>query len=111
MSQKLAPDIAEKLGFRQLEIIRVQTRAAQKDIQDDDRDRGVQRRFDNQRGSMRVDGDVKGFRVIALDDLYGSGATMAEAARALREAGAGEVLGLTMTKQRLYEGVRLATLD
>lgn len=111
LSQSQAPDIAEQLDFGQLEIIRLQTHAPQKDIQDDDRPRGVKRRFDNQRGSMRVDCDSKGFSVIALDDLYGSGGTMAEAARALREAGAREVLGLTMTKQRLYEGVRLVTAD
>jgi len=60
---------------------------------------------------MRVDDDVSGVGVVAIDDLDGSGASMREAARALRDAGAKEVVGLTVTKQRLYEGVRLATLD
>jgi len=111
LSQRLAPDIADDLGVREVEIIRVETRPAQKEIQDDNRARGVERRFQNQRGFMRVDDDVNGISVVALDDLYGSGGTMAEAARALKETGAVEVLGLTMTKQRLFEGVRLATQD
>jgi predicted amidophosphoribosyltransferase len=103
--------VAARLGIRPVEIRRVSTRLPQKDIVDEDRQKGVQRRIANQEGSMRVDDDVSGVGVVAIDDLYGSGASMREAARALRDAGAKEVVGLTVTKQRLYEGVRLATLD
>ena len=87
------------------------TRPPQKDIVDDDRKKGVERRIANQKDSMAVADDVDGMSVVVIDDLYGSGGSMLEAARALRDAGAAEVLGLTVTKQRLYEGVRLATLD
>jgi predicted amidophosphoribosyltransferase len=60
---------------------------------------------------MVVSEELVGQRVIIIDDLYGSGGTMQEAGRALRAAGASEVLGLAVTKQRLYEGVSLATQD
>jgi len=103
--------VAARLGIKSVEIRRVSTRLPQKDIVDEDRQKGVERRIANQEGSMRVEDDVTGASVIAIDDLYGSGASMLEAARALRDARAKEVVGLTVTKQHLYEGVRLATLD
>lgn len=111
LCQSLVAPIANECGFQTGEIVKVTTTAEQKEIIDEDRKSGVERRFANQSGSMRVDDDITGLAVVALDDLYGSGGTMAEAARALREAGAAEVLGLAVTKQRLYEGVRLATQD
>ncbi len=111
LCQRLVAPIANESGFQTVGIVKATTTAEQKEIIDEDRERGVGRRFDNQRGTMRVDDDVTGLTVVVLDDLYGSGGSMAEAARALREAGAAEVLGLAVTKQRLYEGVRLVTLD
>lgn len=111
LCQRLMAPIANDCGFRAVDIHKVTSTAEQKEIIDEDRKRGVERRFDNQRQSMRVDHDIAGLKVVLLDDLYGSGGSMAEAARALRGAGAAEVLGLAVTKQRLYEGVRLATQD
>lgn len=42
----------------------------------------------NLSGAMRARFDLSGRRVIVLDDVITTGATLAEAARALREAGA-----------------------
>lgn len=111
LCQRLVADIASELELRQVPIARVTTTQPQKDIADDDRKKGVERRFANQEGTMRVDHDVAGLSVVVVDDLYGSGGSMHQAALVLRGAQAREVLGLTVTKQRLYEGVRLATLD
>lgn len=111
LCQSVAADLAAQLERGLIEIVRVSTRPPQKDIVDEDRKKGVERRIENQEGSMRVDDNVGGLSVVVLDDLYGSGGSMREAARVLRDSGAKEVLGLTVTKQRLYEGVRLATLD
>ncbi len=111
LCQTVAADLATQLGLACIEIVRVSSRPPQKDIVDEDRKKGVERRIANQEGSMRVDDNVGGLSVVVLDDLYGSGGSMREAARVLRDSGAKEVLGLTVTKQHLYEGVRLATLD
>jgi hypothetical protein len=111
LSQSVGAELAAQLGLTWIEIIRVSSRPPQKDIVDEDRKKGVERRIANQEDSMGVDDDVAGLSVVVMDDLYGSGASMREAARVLRDSGAKEVLGLTVTKQRLYEGVRLATLD
>ena len=45
-------------------------------------------------------GAIKGKRVLLIDDLYRSGATLATATQALRQAGASYVGVLTMTKTR-----------
>jgi hypothetical protein len=111
LSQQVVSQVATQLGRALVGVIRVSTRPPQKDIVDDDRKKGVERRIANQKDSMAIEDDVAGRSIVVIDDLYGSGASMREAARALRDAGAAEVLGLTVTKQRLYEGVRLATLD
>lgn len=109
LAGRLVKQLTETLGIRRVEIIRASNRPPQKGIIDEDRQAGVRKRLANQRGSMRVDDHLDGAAVIVVDDLYGSGATMEEAARALKEAGAREVLGLTATKQRLYGGVRLGS--
>lgn len=111
LCQIVGAEVAAQLELTWIEIVRVSSRPPQKDIVDEDRKKGVERRTANQEGSMGVDDDVAGLSVVVVDDLYGSGGSMREAARALRHSGAKEVLGLTVTKQRLYEGVRLATLD
>lgn len=111
LCQRLLAEVGSQLGLQQVQIVRVTTTQPQKEIADDDRRKGVERRFANQEGTMRVNHDLAGSSAVVLDDLYGSGASMHEAARVLRQAGAAEVLGLTVTKQRLYQGVRLATLD
>jgi ComF family protein len=59
--------------------------AAQKLLSVEDRDR-------NLRGAFRVRVPVAGHRILLVDDVVTSGATLREAARALREAGA-EVVG------------------
>ena len=45
-------------------------------------------------------GLFRGRRVLLVDDVYTTGSTMNEAARTLRLAGAGEVLGITLARKR-----------
>ena len=54
--------------------------------------------YNNVAGKCSVAMDLRGQTVIALDDIYGSGATMTDLIRAARTAGAQTVLGLTATK-------------
>lgn len=108
LSGRLVRQVADALQLRRVEISRFQSKTPQKDIVDDDRRLGVKKRLTNQKNSMLVDDDIDGLTITVVDDLYGSGGTIQEAARALKEAGAQEVLSLCITKQRLFEGVSLS---
>ncbi len=48
----------------------------------------------------RPDVDVKGKRIVLVDDIVTSGATLAECAACLRDAGAGSVAALTFARAR-----------
>lgn len=50
-------------------------------------------------GKYRFDGDLSGKRVLVLDDVYTSGRTMHDAARAVREAGAAVVSGVVYARR------------
>ncbi len=52
----------------------------------------------NVAGAFGVKGDVRGKRVLVVDDLYNSGATMEEVARVLKAHGAKQVNVLTLTR-------------
>jgi predicted amidophosphoribosyltransferase len=51
----------------------------------------------NVRGAFAVQGQVRGKRLLILDDLYDSGATLEEAARILKLAGATRLCVLALT--------------
>ena len=52
----------------------------------------------NVAGAFRVRAGVRGQRLLVLDDLYDSGATLREVVRALKDAGAQRVSVLTVTR-------------
>ncbi len=52
----------------------------------------------NVAGAFAVQGSVRGKRLLVLDDLYDSGATLEEVARVLRLAGASKLRVLTLTR-------------
>jgi HEAT repeat protein len=52
----------------------------------------------NVAGAFKVQGDVRGKRLLLVDDLYDSGATLEEVTRVLRQAGAARVCVLTLTR-------------
>ena len=52
----------------------------------------------NVAGAFALRGTVRGQRVILLDDLYDSGATLEEAARVLSRGSVGAIVVLTLTK-------------
>jgi len=55
-------------------------------------------------GAFAVRRDVRGQRLLLLDDLYDSGATLEEVSRVLRAAGAAAVCVLTLTRTIHSEG-------
>ncbi len=52
----------------------------------------------NVAGAFAVDGQVRGKRVLVIDDLFDSGATLEEVARVLQRAGAAGLCVLTLTR-------------
>lgn len=56
-------------------------------------------RLENVRGIFEVTGDVKGRNVLLVDDVFTSGATMWEATKMLKQAGAKFVWGLVLARR------------
>ena len=85
---------------------RVRPIPSQKDY--DDSEPGKSRE-ELQAASVVVDEDLEGMTIVAIDDLYESGGTLNEVARACRDSGARAVLGLAMTKTAKYtQGMDIA---
>lgn len=64
---------------------------------------GIEEKLASIAGAVAADpATFRGQHVMIVDDLLGSGATMREAARAIRAAGADQVFGLAMAKTRMH---------
>jgi ComF family protein len=54
--------------------------------------------------AVKPDRDVKGMRIVLIDDVFTTGATVGECARVLRRAGARQVDVLTLARMVRQEG-------
>ncbi|TPW77205.1 ComF family protein [Schumannella soli] len=93
--------LASRAGLRTRSLLRVAARSArQKQL-------GVDARAENLRGAMRATTRLDGRRLVLVDDVVTTGATLLEAARAVREAG-GEVVGaiVVASTPKLFRGSR-----
>ena len=91
-SALLAEHIGRELGMRvEPALWRVQTRRPQTGLPASERRK-------NLIGCMEAGEAVRGRRVLLIDDVYTTGATITEAARALRKAGAGSVSVFTAAR-------------
>ena len=90
----LAQALAAQLSIPALTGVLVKTRATrlQKDMT------ALAQKQANVVGAFVLKGDVRGKRLILVDDLYDSGATLAEATRVLTRGGATSLIVLTLTK-------------
>jgi len=81
-STLLAEHMAKTLGMPVREALsRTQRRAPQRGLNAEERKKNLE-------GCMLADESVRGKRILLIDDVYTTGATVREAARALRAAGA-----------------------
>ena len=55
-------------------------------------------RLENVKSAFEVEGDVSGLRILLFDDVMTTGATLRECAKALKKAGAKEVLALALAR-------------
>ncbi|MBI4758365.1 MAG: helix-turn-helix domain-containing protein, partial [Chloroflexi bacterium] len=89
--------LAEALGWR-LErpvwpvLVKTRRTAPQKEL------RTLAQKRANVASAFAVQSDVRGKRLLILDDLYDSGATLEELSRVLRQAGAARLCVLTLTR-------------
>jgi ComF family protein len=72
-------------GFRATPVLRLRSARKQQAL-------GAEERAANRTGSMRARRELAGIRVVVIDDVMTTGATLAEAVRAIRDAG-GDVVG------------------
>jgi len=90
-----AADLARHLGLPTVSAVRrVRATATQTSLPGAQRHRNVRAAFAPAR---RID-RVRGRRVLLVDDVSTTGATLEACARVLKEAGAGEVLALTAAR-------------
>ncbi len=90
----LAEPLAAQLGIPALKDTLVKTRATkpQKEL------RALAQKQANVAGAFALKGSVRGKKLLLVDDLYDSGATLSEAARVLARGGATSLVVLTLTK-------------
>ncbi len=91
---ELAAALGQRLGLPVLKGALVKTRATQpqKDMHT------LAQKQANVAGAFAAQEVVRGKKLLVLDDLYDSGATLAEVTRTLQGAGASKVVVLTLTK-------------
>lgn len=87
-----------------LELGLVRALATRDTAQQNDAPQGASQREmrDNVADSMRFGDEVHGERVLIVDDVLGSGQTLREMGRALRQAGAHEVMAVCMAKDAKF---------
>lgn len=92
-SALLAEVVGRRLGWPVVDVLRrTRETAPQTGLEAEDRRRNVA-------GAFEADGGVRGRRVVLVDDVATTGATLAEAGAALRRAGAAAVIPLVAARQ------------
>ena len=91
---QLAKSLAAQLKIPALTDILIKTRATQPQKEMT----SLAQKQANVAGAFAVRGSVRGQRVLLIDDLYDSGATLSEAARVLARGGVASLIVLALTK-------------
>ncbi len=96
---KWAQEIARNRGWRRISSYKTRVTGPQKDWNEGENETDLTNRIAHSVGVSEITG---GERVLILDDTIRSGGTLKEIARALREAGAREVYGLSVAKDAKF---------
>ncbi len=89
-SELLAKGLSEKVGIDLVELLE-KTRETKQQV-----GLNFRERQENLRGCFKCNAKIKGKTVLVIDDVCTTGATLSEAAKALKRAGAKEVITLTV---------------
>lgn len=96
----LATELGRLIDVETREILcRTRDTAPQVELGREDRAKNVRGAFALDASSRRLDGNWKGARILLIDDVFTTGATLGEAAKTLKKAGAGEICALTLGRQ------------
>ncbi|MCX7678218.1 MAG: ComF family protein [Spirochaetes bacterium] len=99
-SELVAKDVAQKIRKSYVPLLKeVRVWKTQKDLNYVDR-------FLNVLGRFAVEGKLAGERILLIDDVYTTGATLNECARLLKNAGAGKVFGIAFAKKALHDDLQ-----
>lgn len=90
-SQKIARAVAETsgIGYSETALVKVRNNSRQSRLSSAER-------FANVKGVYAASEEVRGKRIIVVDDIYTSGATLEECAAEMKRRGASEVIGATL---------------
>lgn len=95
----LAQELGRLIGVETREILwRTRDTVPQVGLGRDERAKNVRGAFAIQSDSRRAKADWKGARLLLIDDVFTTGATLGEAAKVLQRAGGGEICALTLTR-------------
>lgn len=91
-SQKIAKAVADTvgIGYSELALVKVRNNSRQSKLSSAER-------FANVKGVYAASEEVRGKRIVLIDDIYTSGATLEECAAEMKRHGAVEVVGVTLS--------------
>ena len=99
VARSCAERVSQVLGSKLLVVAKVRDTGQQKNVDEQADEEDARVRVLN---SIQVDSELISGRVLVIDDTMRSGGTTLEMARALRSAGADEVLGLSICKDAKF---------
>ena len=96
----LAQELGRLLGVETRELLsRTRDTPPQVDLGRDERAKNMRDAFTIEAKSCKAKADWQGARILLIDDVFTTGATLGEAAKTLKRAGAGEICALTLGRQ------------
>lgn len=99
-SEELAKELSESLKIPLIKevLFKIKGTEDQVNLSDEERKENVRRVF-----VVKDESQIRDKKVLLVDDIYTTGATMEEAAKTLKEAGAKEIIGIVLARAEIGE--------